>query len=112
MTHGGGKECRPCVTRGQIGIKERLGVTIEGSGDTPRPSSQHRCDSCAPEGQAAGDKTQRLETKDEGEEGENKGGGGEGYLFPGNKGLPQNTEETDVAQRQMAIYEGTRGTPF
>jgi hypothetical protein len=27
------------------------------------------------------------------------------------KGLPQDREERDVAQRKMAVYKGTRGSP-
>ena len=63
----------------------------------PRPSSQHKGD--LP--QRAGDKRQRQEIEDEGEGEGNKGG-----PRVGDKGLPLDREETDVAHRQMAVYKG------
>ena len=33
----------------------------------------------------------------------------EGHLFPRDKGLPLDREETDVAHRKMEVYKGTRG---
>ena len=51
--------------------------TLNSAQDTPRPSSQHKGDLFAPEGQRAGNKRQTQEIEDEGEG--NKGEG-KGYL--------------------------------
>ena len=70
------------------------------SSEPPRPSSQHKGDSFAPEGQRTGNKRQRQEIEDEGE-GEGNKEEGRGYLFVlDNKGQPLDREETDVAHRQ------------
>lgn len=33
-------------------------------------------------------------------------------MFPEDKGLPLEREETEVTQRQMAVYKGRRGNPM
>ena len=66
---------------------------------------QHR-DLFAPEGQKAGNKRQRQELEDE-REGEGSKEEREGYLCPhsgkGDKRLPLDRKETDVAHRQMEV---------
>lgn len=65
----------------------------ESAQDTPRPSSQHKGDVFAPEGQRAWimDKDKRWGIGEKGKEQK-----GEGH------GLPQNREEADVVDRQTA----------
>lgn len=49
--------------------------------DTPRPSSQHKGDVLAPEGQRAGNRRQKQEPEDQ-EEGEGNKGEGKGVFVP------------------------------
>ena len=42
----------------------------------------------------------------------NKGEGREVYVLEGEKGLPQDSEKTDMAHRKMAVYKGANGTPM
>ena len=53
--------------------------------DLPRPSSQHKGDLFAPEGQRAGNKRQRQEIEDEGEGERNKGEGEGIFVLEGNR---------------------------
>ena len=78
------------------------------SSEPPRPSSQHKGDSFAPERQRTGNKRQRQEIEDEGEGEGNKEKGAVVFVLE-DKGLPLDREETDVAHRQLAVYKGTRG---
>lgn len=58
----------------------------------------------APEEHGTGNKRQRQESADEGEEEKNKG---EGRFVPEwDKGLPLDRKETDMAHRQMVAYKG------
>ena len=79
------------------------------SRDSPKPSSQHK-DLFDSEGQRTGNKRQRQEKKDEGEGEGNKRGGGE-FIRGGDKGLPLDREETDVAHRKMVIFIKVKGKP-
>lgn len=45
------------------------------------------------------------------ERGKGTGERGKGYLSQGNKGVPLDRDETDIAHRQMAFYKGNKGTP-
>ena len=71
----------------------------------PKPSSQHKGDVFAPEGQRSGNKRQRQEMEDE--EG-NKGK----KIGERDKGLPLDREETDVTHRKMSVYNDTRRSPL
>ena len=73
--------------------------------DTPRLSSQYK-DLFAPEGQRAGNKRQRQEIEKLEGEGNGDAGVGEGIFVSGDKGLPLDREETNVAHRKMAVYKG------
>lgn len=78
----------------------------EPQGQVLRPSSPHKGDLFAPEGQEAGNKIQRPETEEEGEGGREQGKGA-GYLSQRTK----DCGETDKADRQMAVDTRTRGKP-
>lgn len=62
------------------------------------------------EGRADRDKGQRQELDEEREWAGNEGEE-EGYLSLGDKGLPVDREETDMAQRKMEVYKGEKGNP-
>lgn len=67
----------------------------------PRPSSLHN-DLFAPEAQRTGNKSQIQEIKDEGEGKSNKGDGVR-VLVPEDRGLPEDRNETDAANRTVVV---------
>ena len=76
----------------------------------PKPSSQHKRDLFAPEGQGR-DKRQRQEIGDEGE-GEGNKRKGTGVFVSEDNGLPLGRKETNMAHRQMAVCKGEKETLF
>lgn len=74
-----------------------------------RPSSQHKGDLFASEGQRAKSKRQRQEIEGEGEGEENKEEGIVVFV-PENKELPLDREEI-LGRRKMTIYKGKQGSP-
>ena len=59
------------------------------------------------------DRGQRIKKQRWDIEGDGEREQGIGLLvLEGDKGLPLDREETDVAHRKMAVYKGTRGNPL
>lgn len=78
----------------------------EPQGQVLRPSSPHKGDLFAPEGQGAGNKIQRQETEEEGEGKGNKERG-RGICPRGQRTVERQTRQI----RQMAVDKRTRGKP-
>jgi hypothetical protein len=74
---------------------------------TPRPSSQHKRNSFVPsKGQMTGTKGQTQGTRWRRRE---QGKMGKGIFPEMDKGLPLDSEEANVALRQMALYKSKHG---
>lgn len=78
----------------------------ESAQDTLRPSSQHKRDAFATEGQRAGNKKQKDRRQEMREKGKEIWGGEKEYLPQRDNGLPLDREGIGMIQRKMAAYRG------